>query len=293
MLKKLGFAVVIAAIPNVASAESIQEKVVIGAAGQTFVGTLELPAGDPAPVVLLLHGFTGSRDELPIPNTKEGVFSRTARLLAENGYASLRIDFRGSGESISDMTYEKTTFDGQAADATAAIDYLKSLPRVKGDDIYLIGWSQGGLVASAVAGRGGNLDAVALWEAVGDTKATYGGLLTPEVLQKGMAAKADETITTKLPWGADVSLNGAFFDGIETFDAMKEIAAYKGPLLVTKGTKDTTVLPQVADNFIAAHDGPEELWTEDMDHVFNVFANTDTLDKMVGATVGYFKANND
>lgn len=293
MLKFFGTLVAAAVLPTVACAESVQEKVVIGASGQSIVGTLEVPAGDPAPVVLLLHGFTGSRDELPIPNTKDGVFSRTARILAENGFASLRIDFRGSGESTSDMTYEKTTFEGQVADVMAAIDYLKAAPRVKGDDVYLIGWSQGGLVASAAAGRGGSLDAVALWEAVGDPKATYGGLLGAEALAKGMAAKADETITAKLPWGAEVSLNGAFFDGIETFDPMKEIAGYPGPLLVTKGTKDTTVLPQEADDFIAAHNGPEELLTEDMDHVFNVFATTDTLDKLVASTAGFFKTHND
>ena len=28
----------------------------------------------------LLHGFTGSRDELAVAGTQEGVFSRTARL---------------------------------------------------------------------------------------------------------------------------------------------------------------------------------------------------------------------
>jgi hypothetical protein len=257
------------------------------------VGTLELPAGDPAPVVLLLHGFTGSRDELPIPNTQEGVFSRTARILAENGFASLRIDFRGSGESTADMTFEKTTFEGQIADALAAVEYLKSLDRVKNDDVYVIGWSQGGLVASGVGGRGAPIDAMALWQAVGDPGPTYGSILGAEILEKGMSAGPDETITAKLPWGADVTLSGAFFDGIETFDPKKEIAAYSGPLFVTKGTKDTTVPPEQADAFIAAHEGPEELWTAEMDHVFNIFTTTETLDQMVAATIAYFKANDD
>jgi hypothetical protein len=281
------------AIPAFAIAASTSERVELSSNGQPLIGTLELPAGDPAPVVLLLHGFTGSRDELPIPNTKDGVFSRTARFLAENGFASLRIDFRGSGESTANMTYEKTTFDGQVADAMAAIDYLKASPRVKNDDVYVIGWSQGGLVASGVGGRGGKVDAIALWQAVGDPKKAYGGLLGAEVLSQGMAASADQAIKTKLPWGAEVSLNGAFFDGIESYDPMKEIAAFPGPVFVTKGLKDTTVLPAQSDAFIAAHNGPEELWTAEMDHVFNVFGETETLDKMVAATIAYFKANDD
>lgn len=293
MPRLFGLTAFAAAMPAFAFAASTQENVTIGPAGNSFIGTLELPAGDPAPVVLLLHGFTGSRNELPIPNTQDGVFSRAARILAENGYASLRIDFRGSGESTADMTYEKTTFEGQIADAQAAVDYLKSLDKVKKDDVYVIGWSQGGLVAAGLAGRGAGIDALALWQAVGDPKAAYGGILGAEALAKGMAAKPDETITAKLPWGADVSLNGAFFDGIETYDPVKELAAYTGPLFVTKGMKDTTVLPAQSDAFAAAHEGLEEVWTEEMDHVFNVFTTTDTLDRMVAATGAFFKAHDD
>jgi uncharacterized protein len=282
---------ILAILPALALAQPAEERIELLSGGQSFIGTLALPEGEPAPVVLLLHGFTGSRDELPIPNTNDGIFSRTARLLAENGYASLRIDFRGSGESIADMTYEATTFEGQVADALAAVEYLKSLDRVNGGDVFVIGWSQGGLVASAVAGRSGTLDAVALWQPVGDPKATYGALLGAEAMAAGMAAAPDESITAALPWGAEVRLNGAFFDAIESFDPMAEIAAFSGPLFVTKGTLDTTVLPEVADAFIAAHEGPEELWTVEMDHVFNVFSTTDTLDEMVAVTVAFFNTH--
>jgi dienelactone hydrolase len=278
-------------LPMMALAQPAEERVDLQSGGQPFIGTLVLPEGDPAPVVLLLHGFTGSRNELPIPNTEDGVFSRTARLLAESGYASLRIDFRGSGESIANMTFEATTFEGQVADALAAVDYLKSLDRVDGGDVFVIGWSQGGLAATAVAGRSDALDAAALWQAVGDPQATFGGLLGAETMAAGMAAAPDETIKATLPWGAEIGLNGAFFDGIETFDPMAEIAAYSGPLFVTKGMLDTTVLPEASDAFMAAHEGPEELWTAEMDHVFNVFTTTETLDDMVAATVAFFNAH--
>nr|MCU0908012.1 hypothetical protein [Paracoccaceae bacterium] len=102
------------------------------------IGTLETPAGDPAPVVLLFHGFTGSRDELPVANTDEGVFARTARLLAEQGIASLRIDFRGSGESPGD--FADTTFEGQVADGLAALAWVAANPAVDGDRLGVIGW---------------------------------------------------------------------------------------------------------------------------------------------------------
>jgi hypothetical protein len=53
--------------------------------GQRVTGTLCLPQGAPAPVVLMVHGFTGSRDEMAVTGTGEGVFSRSARRLAQVG----------------------------------------------------------------------------------------------------------------------------------------------------------------------------------------------------------------
>ena len=286
-------ALIAATLPLAVSAQLSETVVTLQSEGQNMVATLELPEGEPAPAVLLLHGFTGTRDELVIPSTGEGVFVRTANMLADNGYASLRIDFRGSGESVADFTYESTTLEGQIADAVAAIDYLEKLDSVDGDDIYVIGWSQGGLVAAAAAGRSGKPDAVALWQAVGDIDATYGGILSEETLAAGKAAAADQTLLTKLAWGPEVSLNGAFFHGLEKLDPMAEIARYSGPLFVTQGTTDTTVLPATADAYIAAHEGPEQLWTAEMGHVFNVFSDTDTLDAMISDTLSFFEEHDD
>ncbi|WP_157735974.1 alpha/beta hydrolase family protein [Granulosicoccus antarcticus] len=286
-------AVAATTLPLMAVAQSSEETVTLQSEGQDLVATLQLPEGNPAPVVLLLHGFTGTRDELVIPSTDEGVFERTADTLADNGYASLRIDFRGSGDSIADFTYESTTFEGQISDALAAIDYLEKLDSVDGDDLYVIGWSQGGVIAAAAAGRSGKPDALALWQAVGDLDASYGGMMGEETLAAGKAAASDHTLVATLSWGPEVSLNSAFFHGIEALDPMAEIAAYTGPLFVTQGTADTTVLPASADAYIAAHEGPEQLWTADMGHLFNVYSSTKTLDSMIADTLSFFDDHKD
>lgn len=265
-----------------------EEVITFDSQGSKVVGTLSLPEGGPAPVVILFHGFTGARDELAIATTEDGVFSRTARLLAEAGYASLRIDFRGSGDSDGD--FADTTFEGQIADGLAAVDLMTADPRVKGSDLAIIGWSQGGLVATAVAGRSNIPDVVSLWATVATPKETFAGLLGAETLQKGMAT-GDVPLDITLPWGAEIALKQGFFDGVNTLDPVAEIAAYKGPLFVAQGSLDTTVLPANADMLIAAHDGPEELWTREMDHVFNAFVGPQTLDEMVGATIAYLDAN--
>lgn len=250
------------------------------------IGTLETPEGGPAPVVLMFHGFTGSRDELPVANTDEGVFSRTARLLAEQGIASLRIDFRGSGESPG--AFADTTFEGQVADGLAALDWLEQNPAVDGQRLAVLGWSQGGLVATAVAGRSDKPDALVLWAAVADPEESFAGIVGAETLANGLAA-GDAPIPVTLPWGAVVELKRGFFEGVTTFDPPAELASYDGPLFIAHGTQDTTVLPTAVDTFLAAHPGEEAKWIAEMDHVFNAFTGPETLDQMVGETVGFLK----
>lgn len=263
-----------------------EETVTIDTPLGPVIGTLETPTGDPAPVVLLFHGFSGSRDELPVATTDEGVFSRTARLLAEQGIASLRIDFRGSGESPG--LFADTTFEGQVADGLAALSWLEANPAVDGQRLAVLGWSQGGLVATAVAGRSDKPDALVLWAAVADPEATFGGILGAESLAKGLAA-GDAALPVTLPWGAVVELKRGFFEGIATFDPPAELASYEGPLFIAHGSKDTTVLPTAMDTFLQAHNGEEASWTAEMDHVFNAFTGPQTLDQMVGETIAFLK----
>jgi dipeptidyl aminopeptidase/acylaminoacyl peptidase len=253
------------------------------------IGTLETPAGAPAPVVLLFHGFTGSRDELPVAGTDEGVFSRTARLLAEAGIASLRIDFRGSGESPG--AFADTTFEGQIADGLAALAWAEANPAVDGSRLGVIGWSQGGLVAAGVAGRSGRPDAVALWAAVANPRESFTGIVGADTIAAGLAA-GDEPVKVTLPW-AEIALKRPFFEGVATHDPLKDIAAYAGPLLVAHGTLDTVVLPAAAEAYVAAHPGDEVFWGAEMDHVFNAFTGPDTLDRMVADTIAFLQPHLD
>lgn len=252
--------------------------------GQTIVGTLALPDGaeGPLPIVLMFHGFTGQRQELPIINTEESMYSRTARVLAEQGYASLRIDFRGSGES--DGAWEDTTFSSQISDALVALDYASGLDNIDPERIALLGLSQGGLVSATIAGRDSRVKSVILWSAVATPAYTYSGLLTSEVVQAGLQA-GDEAVTFTLPWGAESSLKRGFFEDLFNVDPIAEITQYQGPLMPVVGINDTIVTPQpqAGQLFLTYHPGENEMLVElDADHVFDILSEgPDNLDEAI------------
>lgn len=101
------------------SNEPSEEVVAFDVQGERVVGTLRLATGKPQPVILLFPGFGGVRDELQIPSQGKGIFAYIAGSFASLGFSSLRIDFRGSGES--DGLFENTTYSSQIADGIAAM----------------------------------------------------------------------------------------------------------------------------------------------------------------------------
>ncbi|HBK59909.1 MAG TPA: alpha/beta hydrolase [Firmicutes bacterium] len=256
--------------------------------GQTIRGTLTKPdAEGPFPVVIIFHGFSGQRHEMPVVGTEEALFQRTARVLAEQGYASLRIDFRGSGES--DGQWADTTFSGQISDALAAVDYVCGLDAFDPNRVAVLGLSQGGLVAASAAGRDPRIASAVLWSAVANPPATYSDLLGADAVTAGLTGGVDDLVTASLPWGATTTLKGSFFRELYMVDPVAEIAAFKSPLLVIVGLTDIIVSPQPQSGeiYLAYHPGDEALVQLDADHMFDCLARPEKVDEAICATVDW------
>ncbi|MEQ9811351.1 MAG: alpha/beta fold hydrolase [Azospirillaceae bacterium] len=255
--------------------------------GGTVMATLARPEVEGAvPVVVMFHGFGGSRDELPVAGTEEGVFSRTARILAENGLASLRIDFRGSGES--DGAWADTTFSSQIADGLAAVNFVRGLGRIDPNNVNILGWSQGGLVASAVSAGASDIVSTTLWAPVAAPAASYPRLIGMEAFETALSAEPDTPIDFELPW-AEMTLNASFFNEVWTTDPVAFMAGFGGPLLVIVGTRDDIVWPQPQAGWVYLnhHEGEEGIVVLDTDHVFDAFSGPDTVDLMANMTAAW------
>jgi dienelactone hydrolase len=283
-------ALLLAVAPVAMAAES---DISIDQNGVPMMGTLNLPDGvENPPVVLMLHGFTGSRNEFPVAGGDVGLFTHAAAQLAEAGIASLRIDFTGSGQSGG--AWEDTTFSTQIADAVSAFDYLQALDGVDGDRVAILGYSQGGLVASHAADLRPESASVVLWAPVTNPLDTYAGLVTQEVVDRALAAPADEEITAPLSWGGETTLKARFFQELVTTSPVAALSGYPGPVAVIVGTKETIVAPQPAAGQVLLnyHDGEEILVEVDSNHDWNALKTFETVDTvLLPATVDWLKGH--
>jgi pimeloyl-ACP methyl ester carboxylesterase len=118
------------------------------AANVTLGGTLTLPKGaGPFPAAVLIAGSGPHDRDESLANHKP--FLVLADFLTRRGFAVLRYDKRGIGKSTGSVD-NATTLDF-AADAAAAVAYLKSRHDIDPARIGLIGHSEGAMIAPYLA----------------------------------------------------------------------------------------------------------------------------------------------
>ena len=119
-------------------------------AGIKLAGTLTTPAGKgPFPAVVLLTGSgPEDRDETLFSHKP---FAVLADYLTRRGVAVLRFDDRGVGQSGG--TLAGTTSADYAADARAALAWLRTQPGINPRRVGLVGHSEGGTAAILAAGQ--------------------------------------------------------------------------------------------------------------------------------------------
>ncbi|OAV44202.1 S9 family peptidase [Lewinella sp. 4G2] len=138
-----------------------------GADGVTISGELTMPTkGKPRAAIILVSG-SGPQDRNSFLGSQinHSPFLVLSDYLTRKGFAVLRYDDRGVGESTGDYA-TATTYDF-AADAGAAVGYLKGRKDFKRVDVGMAGHSEGGLITPIVAAETGELDFALLLAAPG------------------------------------------------------------------------------------------------------------------------------
>ena len=113
-----------------------------------LAGTLSVPDGGGSfPAVVLISGTGHNTRDEDVWGHK--VFLVLADALTRKGIAVLRYDKRGVGGSSGD--YDAATTGDFASDAAAAVAWLKTQSQIDASRIGVLGHSEGGIIAPAVA----------------------------------------------------------------------------------------------------------------------------------------------
>lgn len=196
--------------------------------GQQIVGMWHAPVesgADGFPVVVFCHGFTGNKSE------SQRIFVETARTLALSGIASLRIDFRGSGDSEGDFV--DITVSGEVSDAVTAVEFAKAQPGVDPRRIGMLGLSLGGLVTVLSLPHLPDLAAAVLWNPVSDAVGVARRRSSPENDARLMSTG----VADYNGW----AVGRAFLEELPTLRPLETISQHGLPVLVVLGDADGAV----------------------------------------------------
>ena len=261
-----------------------EQHVAIQANGYVIPGTFTTPRAGGAqaryPAVLLLHGTASQKDEVG------DMYLRLAQELAARGYASLRIDFAGSGDSTLPQT--AFTYTEEVADTETALTWLSHNANVAADALGLVGFSQGGRVAATVAGTDPRVEAVATWSTWVEDGSTAYLLFGPDAYAQ---AQRDGQVLVDLGFRT-WTYSLAFFESIKNSHPLQDIANYHGPLLGIDGTDDF-IWPQTKQELYAAGSYDETLHViPGADHIYHVLTDDQTqAEDVITTTASWFASN--
>jgi uncharacterized protein len=139
----------------------IEQDIQLRANGHLLAGTLSLPAErGKFPVVLMVHGSGPLDRHQNTKGQKLEIFSAFAHHLAQEGIACVRFDKRGCGSSEGD--YYTTGHHDLVDDVVCWIDLLQRAEFCQPEQLFLLGHSEGCLVAARASLRRGGIAGLVL-----------------------------------------------------------------------------------------------------------------------------------
>lgn len=198
-----------------------------------------------------------------------------ARELAKLGYAVLRFDYMGHGDSDGD--FEDSTVDTRLADINCAIDRLKTeVPSV--GTAGLLGLRFGATLAAHVAEQRSDLEKLVLWEPVIDGERYMQEVLrtnlTTQLAVYGKVTVKREDLVNQMQSGMTVNIDGyelsnTLFEQASGINLLQKDIDFAGATLIVQCgkegqplRKDTTALSDKYKNIDIQQAAEEPFWRE-------------------------------
>jgi hypothetical protein len=229
----------------------------------------------------MLHGSGALDRDESAPGFPLNFFKEVAHKLAQEGIAGFRYDKRGVGESEGDLS--KAGMRDLVNDARAALRLLKSREEIDPQRVFVLGHSEGGILAPLLASEGGvaglilvaapaqPLDRVLLEQARRIPEAMG---VPPEGVEaqvrrtrqfiefvretEGGEALSPEELRERFPWLTEEmletykSLSLKWFREHFRHNPLRAVRFVRAPVLILHGEKDLQVAPYHAERLAEA-----------------------------------------
>ena len=251
--------------------------------GSRIPATLVLPEGEgPFPLVALVHGFAGSRQE-------GGGYPREAEALAQAGIASIRMDFAGCGDSRE--SFRHATLREMAEDVVCCMDYACAHAPIDRARLGLQGMSLGGRIvmellnsaplpvaaAALISPAADNSVLIPLFGSEAGFYAAY-----DQAKREGFYHYYDELIQVWLDIDAD------WFAQVLEMDTLGCARPFPGPMQVVWAADDTVVPPAISRKAAEAYGAPMVEITGD-GHSFGCYSDrADVLARLIDCQRDFF-----
>ncbi len=195
--------------------------------GRLLRGCVRAPEGEgPFPTVIFYHGFTVDKVGM------QRLHELFARELVKAGFACVRFDFYGLGESEGD--FSEMTLGHEIEEAEAIYNWSLEQDFCDPDNLYISGHSQGGLICTCIAPKI-NPKAMVLWAPA--LNQYYGASLRARTMMG----------PTEKGWDIEgLELSRDFIEEIRKMDLRSMARGYEKPTLLIHGTEDELVPVDVA-----------------------------------------------
>jgi dienelactone hydrolase len=218
--------------------------------GYTLAGTLTMPkaAAGPVPAVVTITGSgLEDRDEaLPIaPGYRP--FRQIADTLGRRGIAVLRLDDRGFGESTGNAA--TATSADFADDIRAALEYLRTRKDIDPRRLFLVGHSEGGVIAPMIAATDPSLRGIVLMagSARKGIDVVRGQVRYLASLDTSLTPARRDSVVTAQYAALDSSVaHQPWMRFFATYDPITTAKRVRVPVLVLQGANDKQVTPDQA-----------------------------------------------
>jgi dipeptidyl aminopeptidase/acylaminoacyl peptidase len=230
--------------------------------GRQLSGVLHLPGQEKkAPVIIMAHGFTDDK------TGDNRLFVKFGRYAARHGFAVLRFDFAGSGDSEGD--FSDITIGGEIDDLSCAIDFVYALPQVDWENIHIIGYSLGGTVSIIVTAKDKRVRSLSAWAPA---------VFLPDVFKRVLGEKVFLFTSGKKKIACDNGnkqfwLNSNFLRSLAQHDLRTHVKnVTPRHIFLAQGTLDKKVLPKETRRLFDAAFGPKKiLFIKNAGHSFAYF----------------------